>query len=182
MRVSELALRYSKAAFDLAKEKNNQEKVFADLRALSELFEKDADIKSYLASPLVKSEEKVKVLEKAVAGAGLSAEAHQLLILLAEKERLPLFEQVFHGFQNLLDKTNGVSRGVVRSAMALGPNDRQQIESIVEKAINKKVIMTYKVDTSVIGGLVAQVGSYTFDDSIDAHLRKLNEELKRRTV
>ena len=182
MRVSELALRYSKAAFDLASENKNQEKVFTDLRALSELIEKDQDIKGYLASPLISADAKTAVLEKAVAGAGLSAEAHQLLILLAQKERLPLFEQVFHGFQNLLDKANGVSRGIVRSATALSTGDRQQIESIVEKAINKKVIMTYKVDTSVIGGLVAQVGSYTFDDSIDAHLRKLNEELKRRTV
>lgn len=182
MRVSELALRYSKAAFDLARESKNQEKVFTDLRAISEVIEKDQDIKGYLASPLVNAEAKAAALEKAFAGAGLSKEAHQLIVLLAQKERLPLFEQVFLGFQNLLDKANGVSRGTVRSATALAAGDRQQIEAIVEKAINKKVIMTYKVDTSVIGGLVAQVGSYTFDDSIDAHLRKLNEELKRRTV
>ena len=182
MRVSELGLRYAKAAYGLAAEKNNQEKVFTDLRSLSELFEKDADIKAFLASPVIKPEQKIEVLKKAMAGSGLSEEALQLLILLADKERLPLFEQVFHAFQTLLDKANGVSRGVVRSAVALGNTERQQIESIVEKAINKKVIMTYKVDPSVIGGLVAQVGSYTFDDSIDAHLRKLNEELKRRTV
>jgi F-type H+-transporting ATPase subunit delta len=182
MRVSELAIRYAKATFDLAVEKKNQEKVVSDLRALTELFEKDKDIHGYLVSPLVKPEEKEAVLEKAVANAGLSNEAHQLLILLARKERLAVFPQVVQGFQDLLDKANGVSRGVVRSATALGPADRQQIESIVEKAISKKVIMTYKVDPSVIGGLVAQVGSYTFDDSIDAHLRRLNEELKRRTV
>ncbi len=182
MRVSELGLRYAKAAYELAAEKNNQEKVFTDLRALSELFDKDAEIKAFLASPVVKPEQKIAFLEKSVSNSGLSQEALQLLVLLAQKERLPLFEQVFHAFQTLLDKANGVSRGVVRSATALGNTDRQQIESIVEKAINKKVIMTYKVDTSVIGGLVAQVGSYTFDDSIDAHLRKLNDELKRRTV
>ena len=79
MRVSELALRYSKAAFDLACENKNQEKVFTDLRALSELIEKDQDIKGYLASPLISADAKTAVLEKAVAGAGLSAEAHQLL-------------------------------------------------------------------------------------------------------
>lgn len=182
MRVSELALRYSKAAYGLAAESKNQEKVFADLRSLSEIFEKNPEIKEFMASPLIKPQEKIAAFEKSFSNAGLSKEAHQLLILLADKERLPIFEQVFQGFQNLLDKANGVSRGTVRSATALAAGDRQQIESIVEKAINKKVIMTYKVDTSVIGGLVAQVGSYTFDDSIDAHLRKLNEELKRRTV
>lgn len=182
MRVSELSLRYAKAAFELAKEKKNEERVFSDLRALSELFEKDKDIHGFLTSPLIKPEQKEAVIEKAVANGGLSEEAHQLLILLAKNERLRLFSEVAQAFQNQLDKANGVSRGVVRSATALAPNERQQIEKIVEKAINKKVIMTYKVDPSVIGGLVAQVGSYTFDDSLEAHLRKMNEELKRRTV
>ena len=59
---------------------------------------------------------------------------------------------------------------------------RQQIEATVEKVLKKKVIMTYKVDPSVIGGLVAQAGSYTFDDSLNSHLQRLNDELKRRAL
>ena len=72
----------------------------------------------------------------------------------------------------------------VRSARqpSLAPEERQRLEKTIEGVLNKKVILTYKVDPSVIGGLIASVRSFTFDDSIDSHLKRMNEELKRRTV
>jgi F-type H+-transporting ATPase subunit delta len=46
--------------------------------------------------------------------------------------------------------------------------------------LNKKIILTYKEDPTLLGGVVAQVGGWTFDDSIETHLIKMNEELNRR--
>lgn len=182
MRTSELAKRYARAAFDLATEQGIADRVFADLRSLEASFEKNPAIAEFFASPMVQPEQKEAALKAALEGGGAAAETAQLLQLLARKKRLGIFADVVGAFQNRSDEVNGVGRGVVRSAVALAPQERQQLEAIVEKVLKKKVIMTYTIDPSVIGGLVAQVGSYTFDDSIDSHLKRMTEELKRRTA
>ena len=182
MRTSDLANRYAKALFALATENKSQEKVFADLRALEQVLVYDKECFAYLCSATVRPEEKQRVLKTAVAKSGISSEVESLLDLIAGRNRLQIFSELTQAFQAQIDSANGVARGLVRSASVLGPNERKQIETKVESALNKKVIMTYKVDASLIGGLVAQVGSFTFDDSLNAHLRQIHDDLNRRTV
>jgi F-type H+-transporting ATPase subunit delta len=182
MKVSELANRYAKAVFELALENKNTANVLADFRALDEVVSKDHDIHNFFVNPLVSAEDRVTALEKAFAGKGLSKEAHDLLVLLAKKDRFAIFHQIVRAFENQADAVHNIVRGTVRSAIDLDPAARERIEKTVERVLNKKVILTYKIDPSVIGGLIAQVGSYTFDDTIDAHLKRMNEELKKAPI
>lgn len=182
MKISELARRYAKAVFELAVDNRTQDKLIDELRLLQEAFNKDPEIREFLTNPMVPRADRVAALEKALEGKALSKEAIDLVLLLARKDRFGLFNEVVLAYEAEVDAANNVCRGTVRSAVVLSAEERQRVEATVENAIKKKVIMTYKVDPSVIGGLVAQVGSFTFDDSISSHLRRLNEELKRRTV
>ncbi len=178
MRSPELAKRYAKALFQLAVDNRSQEKVFSDLRAINEIFGKEKETHEFLVSPMVTPSQKETVLKKVLANANVANEVVETILLLARNERLGIFADLVRSFEQEIDASNGVSRGTVRSASELGPDERKRIEATVEKYLNKKVIMTYKVDPSVIGGLVAQVGSHTFDDSIASHLTRMNEELK----
>ena len=67
----------------------------------------------------------------------------------------------------------------MRSATVLAPEERKQIETLVSRATKKQVILSYKEDPSLVGGLVAEVGSFTFDDSLISHLKRINEQLTR---
>jgi F-type H+-transporting ATPase subunit delta len=182
MKATQLATRYAKSIFEIAREGKHDEKVLDQLRALDHSFQKDSEVIEFLASPLVKLEDRERALQGAFKGANALPEVEQLLNILVRNGRIVIYSQVVEAFQKLIDDANGVVRGNVRSAGTLSPTERQQIEATVEKVLNKKVIMTYKVDPTVIGGLVAQAGSYTFDDSIKSHLQRLNDELKRRAL
>jgi F-type H+-transporting ATPase subunit delta len=182
MKLSLLSQRYAKAIYEVTVENRTQDRVIEELRALDALFSKDKPVWDFLTSPLVTGVERVGVLEKALENQGLSKDTTDLLFLLAKKDRMALFPEIVLAYEAQSDEANNVCRGTVKSATALGQAERQRIEDTVERVLNKKVIMTYKVDPTVIGGLVAQVGTYTFDDSIDSHLKRMNEELKRRTV
>ena len=183
MRGPELAKRYAKALFELAIENRSQEKVFSDLGALNAIFAKEKETHEFLVSPMVTPSQKETVLKQVLEDKNVSKEVIETILLLARNERLNVFGDLVHAFEKEIDASNGVIRGKVRSAAVLETEERSRIEQTVEKFLKKKVIMTYVVDPAVIGGLVAQVGSYTFDDSISAHLTRINEELKsRRTV
>lgn len=182
MRSSEVAKRYSKALFELSMDNRTQEKVFSDLRALETIFAADKATMDFLTSPVVQPSQKAAVLKAALENKGLTKEVYELTLLLARNDRFAILPDLVSAFEKEIDASNNVTRGVVRSATTLGQEERSRIEKTVEEFLKKKVIMTYKVDPTVIGGLVAQVGSYTFDDSIQSHLTRMNEELKRRMV
>lgn len=180
MRYTEVASRYARALFLVAQEKSNVERIFSELRALRSAIRKDEELVDALSSPLIKGADRELAVQSAFAERDVSAEVESFFCLLARKNRLGLFSEIVDAFEHEADEANGVTRGTVRSAGVLSPEERAEIEKIVAKATGKRVILSYQEDSSLIGGLVAEVGSFTFDDSILSHLRRLHEDLKRR--
>lgn len=180
MQVSELANRYARAVFELASQSGKQDRVLEELRALQTLFEKEKVIHEFLASPLNRPEEREKALATALKSSGVSEETLAFVLLLAQKGRIALFSQIVEAVKSQSDLAHGVTRGMVRSASVLTPDDRKRIEDIVSRFTKKQVILTYKEDSSVIGGLIAEVGTFSFDDTLTSHLRRLKDEMMRR--
>jgi len=178
--ISEVARRYASALYDLSKTAKNQEQVFGELRALKQAFDADPTISDFMSSPLIAPDKKIAALKGALSGK-LSNEVANTLILLAEKNRLPVFTQLVEAFEAISDRDHGVTRGTVRSASPLSPEARKQIEDTVTKVTKKKVILNFTEDPKLLGGMVAQVGGWTFDDSLETHLTRMSEELNRST-
>lgn len=180
MRVSEISKRYAKALLAVAKQKGIHTQVHAELQALVKSFAGDAAVKSYFENPMIGSDQKIAAVKTSLSGKGVSEEVVNTLVLLAEKNRFGVLEQISFAYRDLLDMEEGVTRGVVRSAQPLAADAQKDIEQKITKVLNKKIVLTYEQDSKLLGGVVATVGGWTFDDSIDTHLKKLNEELNRR--
>ncbi len=180
MRVSEIADRYASALYEVAGESKAKDQTLADIRAIYEIFEKDAELKAWLENAAIPAEARRQVMGVALKGQSVSEPVRNVISLLIDKDRFHRLGEVVEAYSKRLDEEKGVSRGMVRSAVSLGANERQRIAEMVERVVNKSVVLSYKTDPSLIGGLVAQVGSFTFDDSIESHLRRMKEELKRR--
>lgn len=179
MQIKELANRYAKSILELVGPVKS-EGILQELKVVQDVISKDKSVKEFLFSPLVPAAKKVELLKKALVGAGLSEEAYALVMILAQKDRITIFEPVIECIQEQTDLAHGVARGTVRSASVLSPEERKRISEIVSQFTNKQVLLSYKEDPAVIGGLIAEVGSFTFDDTLTSHLRRLKEEMTRR--
>lgn len=178
--ISEVARRYGKALFELAAQSPNKEKITSEIRTIKEVINSDIKISGFLSSPIFKPEEKLSVLQTAL-GNQVSTEVVQILGLLARKNRLSIFSDIIAAFEGITDESNGVSRGTVRSSKILSPEVRKNLEETVSRVTKKKVILNFKEDSQLLGGLVAQVSGWTFDDTLETHLTRMSEELNRRT-
>ncbi len=176
---SELSSRYATALFEITEEMNSTEKVLNDLRSLAKAFDKNPEITPFLTAQGISKETKSKAFREAMQINSVASELKSFLYLLADKGRLGLFGEIVEAFQSLTDGIHGVTRGTVRSAKALDEDEQQRIEEIVSKKTGKKVILSYEVDPSILGGLIAEVGGYRFDDTLKSHLARLKDELKR---
>ncbi|PIS11393.1 MAG: ATP synthase F1 subunit delta [Bdellovibrio sp. CG10_big_fil_rev_8_21_14_0_10_47_8] len=178
--INEVARRYARALYELAKTSKNSERVFSELRTLKEVFASNETISEFILSPVIPPDQKIAALKGALEGK-LCPELTQTLLLLAEKNRLPIFMDMADAFEAISDEDHGVTRGTVRSAKPLSPEVRKDIEDKVTQVIKKKVILNFSEDAKLLGGMVAQVGGWTFDDSLETHLTRMSEELNRRT-
>ena len=178
--ISEVSRRYARALYDLAKQAKNQDKIFSELRTLKQVFDGDQAIHEFVSSPLIAPTQKIAALTAALSNK-VSQELTNTLILLAENNRLEIFNELVSAFEAISDEDHGVTRGTVRSATALSPEARKKIEDTVTQVTKKKVILNFTEDPKLLGGMVAQVGGWTFDDSLETHLTRMSEDLNRRS-
>ncbi len=179
MKALNLARRYANALFLTAKENNEEEVVYNELKVFADAFN-ETEITEFFANPVNSLSSQVAVIKKLTDGLKMSETLKNFIHLLSEKNRVQLVAEIIESYQNLIDEKNGVTRGEVISSHMLTPQEREKIEDIVSKKTKKRVILTYKEDANLLGGLIAKVGGYTFDDTLTMHLGRLNEDLRRR--
>lgn len=180
MKAGEIGARYATALYQLAAENNQQDQIFNELRVFNEALTHDKSIVEFLSSPVITPAEKEKAFANAFKSLKVSELIKQFVYLLAKKQRLDIFGAIVEGYQAIADEKHGVVRGVVRSASVLAPEERKRVEETVNRVTKRQSILLYKEDPTLLGGLLAQVGSYTFDDSLSSHLRRMNEQLSNR--
>lgn len=176
MKNFEVASRYAKAVYSLAVEENQQEKILSEITAVSDVLE-DKELSTHLNSPLMTAEEKKNIVNRLLDSAEFSQTTKSFINLLADKSRLNNLPEISTLLQNFLDESNGVVRGEVVSASELSQEDRQGIETKVSSLLDKKLLLEYKNDPSVLGGVVVKVGDYTIDYSVNRQLERIKESL-----
>src|SRR5258708_201511 len=148
MKNQEAAHRYAKALFELATEGGNVESVLNEVRELSHSFEKDADVRTFFTAPVIKSEDQKKVFQKLTEKKSLSQEVRGLVSILIEKKRMLLFQLIALAFQAEVDASQNVTRGHVKSATTLFPEERQKLEATISRYTGKKAVLEYSEDKS----------------------------------
>lgn len=176
---SEVSKRYAKALFEIVSPKGEADKTLQGLVALNEAIQTNTETAQFISSPVVPSENKRAALKAATASVGDDLKG--FVSLLSEKKRLGLISEIVISFRDIADRAAGKTRGSVKSAVSLSDEERKQVEIKIKKATNKEVILSYEEDKALLGGLVAQVGGWTFNDTLESHLTRISEDLHRRT-
>lgn len=180
MRCSEVANRYAMAIFQLAQEGHAVDGFLSALKTIKEAIEADTLLTEFVNSPLIPAIEKEKLFKKTLSDKKVAEEIVNFVALLARKGRLAVLSEVIEAYQACDDREKMITRGAVRSATKLDDKQKSEIATTIAMITKKKVLLTFAEDKSLIGGLVAQVGSLTFDDTLTSHIRRIKEDLNRR--
>lgn len=173
---------YAKALFEVAGDGKTQTSYLNELRAIDQVFFENENLIDFFKAVEVDQDTKLNILSKAFSSQqGVSSSVLNTLKMLIERNKVSFFSKIVMAYQDLNDESNGLIRGVVKSSQELDSQQRKSISEKIESVLNKKVILDYVIDKRVIGGLKAQVGSYTFDDTFQTHLKKMKDQINRRT-
>jgi F-type H+-transporting ATPase subunit delta len=174
--MSVAASRYAKALLDVlypAQAEGGREQLLRFYSLLSQ----QTEARQLLENPTVSVEKRKELLAKIGDALALETPIRNFLNLLVDRNRLELLDEIVPTYESLLDEKLGVVRARVTSAQDLDIKQRDEVASRLQALTGKKVRMEVFVDPSLIGGLVAQVGSTIYDGSIRQRLQSFRDNL-----
>jgi F-type H+-transporting ATPase subunit delta len=172
------ATRYARALLDVAlKEQADLATIDAQLSAFVSLFADHEELRRALLNPAVPMPRKRAAVAELVSKVAVLPIVGKTLVLLAERDRLVLLPDVAEAFrQRLLDLRN-IVRAEVTTAEPLSAERLQAIQRSLAIATGRTVDLASRVDPSILGGMVARVGSTVFDASVTSHLQRIRQRL-----
>jgi F-type H+-transporting ATPase subunit delta len=178
MTAAALARRYAAALFDVVSRGGDFERAGRELSDVAEAIKTDDALRRAFESPAVPPAKKRAVLDALVAAAGgAGPEVTRLLGLIADRDRLSLLPEVAAAFEERSLALRRIVPAEIVTAMPLGEDRRATLARALGSAAGGDVRMTERVDPSIIGGMVARVGSVVFDGSVTRQLERLRERL-----
>jgi F-type H+-transporting ATPase subunit delta len=174
-----IARRYAAALFDVTRRVGTEERAGRDLAAIASLIANHDELRSVLATPAIPPQVKKSVMTALLEATGeTSVEVRRMLLLLAERGRLPLVPDVADAFSEKLLQLQRIVPAEVVTAVPLSDAARAALAKALEKAAGAQVTLTERVDPAIIGGVVAKVGSIVFDGSVTRQLERLGQRLR----
>jgi F-type H+-transporting ATPase subunit delta len=97
--------------------------------------------------------------------------------VLSDKRRLSALHEIVDSFDVQLDERLGFIRADVSAAQEL---DQIQLDNLIrklEQISGKHIRLRFNVDSALIGGVVARMGSTVYDGSVRGRLDHLSRQL-----
>lgn len=171
-----VAKRYARALFDLAQEKGKTSDAANDLRTVAQVLQEVPDLKKLLEHPKMDTSVKNELLKQSFEGK-VSEEVLNLLMLLVDRKRAELIEDVQVQFDKLASEALGRAVAVVYTPKPLNDPEKNQIAEHFGKLTGKSIEVDNIIDERLLGGLKIRIGDKLFDASLSSKLEKLEKSL-----
>jgi len=180
MTLSAVTARYAHALADVvtaAGSPLNAQQTVAELQAFAAPLAASADLHNSLVTPAVPPGRKKAVVSRIADVIGLSRITRNFLFVLVDHRRISLLPEIIHTFERVVEERLGFARAEVQSAEDLTERQRADLGARLEQLTGKRIRARFAVDPSLIGGVVARIGSTVYDGSVRGQLASLGRRL-----
>jgi F-type H+-transporting ATPase subunit delta len=180
-RDQEVARIYAKAILALAEDQGQADALLEELQELGRAIAADAELATFLASPLVSRQARAEVIEKV-----FRRHASDLLVdaleVINRKGRLGLLPAIVDAYRGEYRELRGVVDAEVVTAVPLSAKLRARLAEALAGYTGKQPELIERVDPSLLGGLVVEVAGDKFDSSLATRLHDVGTLLAQRAA
>ena len=177
MSLQTVARRYATAFADVVIERREEREVQNELDQWAEMIEAHPQLKEVFANPTIVYDHKRKVLEDLISRTRVTETTASFLRVLLKNQRLSQLRAIAERFGQVLDERGGVVAAHVTTARPIPEDLKNSLHETLAAATGRKVRLSFATDESIIGGLVARIGSTIFDGSVESQLDRLANEM-----
>ncbi len=181
MNQSKIAVRYAKALFLSALEKNILDIVRTDMALINQTIEDSDQFDLYLKSPVVKSKAKFKLISEVFQGK-ISDLSLNFLGILVQNKREDHLVDIAIRFNDVYRNYKGIKSASITTAISLNDDIKKKLLTLLASVYKADIELELKEDPSIIGGFVLKVGDQQYDSSILAGIKKMKSTLLNGTI
>jgi F-type H+-transporting ATPase subunit delta len=179
MDTSKIGVRYARALFAVAQEKNITDRIRQDFDLIAQTLRENPDLPAALNNPVVQPSRKSSLVEAVFKGA-IHDFTLQFLQMVVHNRRESYLAGITRHFLYLYRKSHGLKPAHLVTAGPISEATRIEIVALIRKNFNTEVELSMEENPSIIGGFVLTVDDQMLDASIMTGLRQVKRELSKR--
>ncbi len=176
MTEKKVSLRYAKAIFEVAKEKNLLDQSYNDMILVKKMVDSSRELQVLLKSLIINKIKKTAVIDGLFKNS-INELTFNFLNLLIDKQREALIVDIIIQFELLYNEEKNIQIVEITTANELSDILKQKIMAKLSDATGKIIQPHYSINKNIKGGLLIRMDNWVYDASITRQLEMLRHQL-----
>jgi F-type H+-transporting ATPase subunit delta len=178
MNYSAISVRYSKALYQLAREKNIIDDVYSDILTIQKLINEIQDFQYIIENPVIPTQTKINIADKIFKNQ-FHEVTYNFIVLIFRNKRDKHLPLILRNFVETYKSEKGIKTLVLKTAVKIDEKLKEKFSQLIETAFHVKPEFKEIVDEDIIGGFILRVDDRQIDSSIATRLKMFKKELIR---
>ena len=171
--------RYALALYEVAEENNKVEEYLNDLRQICDLIDNNNEFYEVIKHPQISTKRKKETFINIFKGK-IDDQLLSFLLILIEKGRFLYLREKLNEMEKIHREKNNTLLAMIKTAVPLLDSEMENLNRILEKKYNKKIIITAEVDKSILGGVYVRIGNDVIDDTVKSKIDEMKDLMLRK--
>jgi len=180
MNESQISVRYAKALFQSASEKQILDRVYKDMELLSDTCKLE-DFQYMLVVPTLQESQKYTLVEK-ILKKHISDISLNMIGLVIKNRREVYLPGIARNFKDFYRREKGIKSVQLVTAVTVDDKAINSITELIRKTYDSEVELSYSVDKDVIGGFVLTVQDMRYNASVASNLKRMKKQLLQTSI
>jgi F-type H+-transporting ATPase subunit delta len=168
---------YATAILDVAGSAEAARKVYDELVRFERARKSSSDLEEVFANPGIDAAAKLAIASRIAGRIGLSPLTLKVLEILINNHRINDLGAIAEGLSIMIHNALDIVIAEVSTAHQLDPAEVRELTTALEKKTGKTVEVQLRTDPTLLGGMVARIGSEIFNASVSGRIEKLRHNL-----
>jgi F-type H+-transporting ATPase subunit delta len=169
--------RYARALLDVSVNEADPRIVGSELEEFVQLTLDHPGLSHAFTNPAVPVGRKRALVTELLDKVTVTPVLGKLLLFMAGRDRLALLPELLEAFRRRLMDHLNIARAEVTTAVPLTADREEALERSLSAITGRRVTLNLEVDPSIVGGVMARVGSVVYDGSVRRQLERIRERL-----
>ena len=171
MNTGVVSRRFAKALLAYAKGEGLEDKVYKEVKTLAAHFAEVPALRRAVENPVLERSKKLELLCEASGGKDVSQVMTRFLSLVREK----FLQFMMWSYIDLYQEDKHILIGKLTTAVS-SPKLVAHLQKLAAEKTHGEVILEEKVDKSLIGGYIIELGGFRLDSSVANQLKRVKQQ------
>lgn len=172
-----VANRYAISLFQAGIELKKIEQFHRELNFMGKILEKELKLFNILKHPRISKDEKKNIINE-IFEENVSKEIKNFFYIIIDKRREGSLIDIVDEFNNEYNEFKNIVNVEAITAVKMEESAKGKLVKTLEEKMNKNIILTNKIDKSIIGGVILKLDHKFIDNTLKNQLENMNTQIK----